>query len=102
MSLAHTGMPVTGSSYGGRLFWVPRSREGDTLHFGFSYSIDTPGSESLSAKVVDIYGGRRGFSQSLGFAGAGLGHPPTIARRQLPWKQLMRSAPSLCKPNTQP
>ena len=73
MSLAHTGMPVTGSSYGGRLFWAPHSREGDTLHFGFSYSIDTPSSESLSAKVVDIYGGRRGFSQSFGSAGAAMG-----------------------------
>ncbi|BCT67930.1 Porin P [Nitrosospira sp. NRS527] len=73
MSLTHTGMPVKGSSYGGRLFWVPRSQEGDTLHFGFSYSIDTEAAGSLSAKVVDIYGGRRGFSQSFGSAGAAAG-----------------------------
>jgi phosphate-selective porin OprO and OprP len=73
MSLAHAGMPVAGSSYGGRLFWVPRAQEGDILHFGFSYSVDTPGSGSLDAKVVDIYGGRRGFSQSFGVAGAAMG-----------------------------
>ena len=70
MSLAHTGMAIAGSSYGGRLFWVPFAEEGNTLHFGFSYSVDDPGSGSLPAKVVDIYGGRRGISQSLGIAGA--------------------------------
>ena len=73
MSLTHTGMPIAGSSYGGRLFWVPRAREGDTLHFGLSYSIDTSSAESLSAKVVDIYGGRRGFVQFYGTAGAAMG-----------------------------
>lgn len=73
MSLAHTDMPIAGSSYGGRLFWVPFAEEGNTLHFGFSYSVDDASSESLSAKVVDIYGGRRGISKSLGIAGAGIG-----------------------------
>lgn len=73
MSLAHTGMPIRGSSYGGRLVWLPRSREGDTLHFGFAYSMDTSSSESLAAKVVDIYGGRRGYTQSFGSAGAAMG-----------------------------
>lgn len=73
MSVAHTGMPIAGSSYGGRLFWVPFAEEGNTLHFGFSCSRDDPSSESLSAKVVDVYGGRRGISKSLGIAGAGMG-----------------------------
>ncbi|HEX7234271.1 MAG TPA: porin, partial [Nitrosospira sp.] len=73
MSLAHTGMPIAGSSYGGRLFWVPFAEEGNTLHFGFSYSVDDASSESLAAKVVDVYGGRRGISKSLGIAGAGIG-----------------------------
>lgn len=70
MSLARTGMAIAGSSYGGRLFWVPLAEEGNTLHFGFSYSVDDSGSGSLPAKVVDVYGGRRGISQSLGIAGA--------------------------------
>ena len=73
MSLTHTGMPIRGSTYGGRLFWVPRQREGDILHFGVAYSVDTASSESLSAQVVDIYGGRRGFTQSFGSAGAAVG-----------------------------
>ncbi|MDQ3185858.1 MAG: OprO/OprP family phosphate-selective porin, partial [Pseudomonadota bacterium] len=73
MSLAHVGMPIAGSSYGGRLFWVPFAEEGNTLHFGFSCSVDDPGSGSLPAQVVDVYGGRRGISKSLGIAGAGAG-----------------------------
>jgi phosphate-selective porin OprO/OprP len=83
MSLTHTGMPIKGSSYGGRLFWVPRSREGDTLHFGIAYSMDTASSESLAARVVDIYGGRRGFTQSFGSAGAAMG--PSNDRTQSTW-----------------
>jgi phosphate-selective porin OprO/OprP len=69
MSLTHAGMPISGSSYGGRLFWVPFRNEGNILHFGFSYSMDTSSSESLAAKFVDIYGGRRGITKSLGVAG---------------------------------
>lgn len=70
MSLTHTGMPISGSTYGGRLFWVPVADEGNTLHIGFAYSVDTSGPESLPAKVVDIYGGRLGITKSLGVAGA--------------------------------
>lgn len=73
MSLTRIGMPIAGSSYGGRLYWVPRAREGDTLHFGLSYSIDTPTAGSLTAKAVDVYGGRNGFIQSYGVAGAATG-----------------------------
>ncbi|HEX8874173.1 MAG TPA: porin [Nitrosospira sp.] len=73
MSLTHTGMPISGSSYGGRLFWVPFADEGNIFHLGFSYSVDTSGPESLAPKVVDIYGGRRGIVKSLGVAGASAG-----------------------------
>jgi phosphate-selective porin OprO/OprP len=73
MSLTRIGMPIAGSSYGGRLYWAPRQREGDTLHFGLSYSRDTPTDQSLTAKAVDVYGGRRGFTQSYGVAGAAMG-----------------------------
>jgi phosphate-selective porin OprO/OprP len=73
MSLTRIGMPIAGSSYGGRLYWVPRAREGDTLHFGLSYSRDTPTDASLATKAVDVYGGHRGFSQSYGVAGAAMG-----------------------------
>jgi len=73
MSLTRIGMPLAGSSYGGRLYWAPRQREGDTLHFGLSYSRDTPTDQSLTAKAVDVYGGRRGFTQSYGVAGAAMG-----------------------------
>ncbi|SFW15369.1 OprO/OprP family phosphate-selective porin [Nitrosovibrio sp. Nv17] len=70
MSMTHFGMPVAGSSIGGRLFWAPLSEEGNTLHLGFSYSMDHSEADSLPAKVVDIYGGRRGVSFSLGTAGS--------------------------------
>lgn len=73
MSLTRIGMPIAGSSYGGRLYWVPRAKEGDTLHFGLSYSIDTSAAGSLATKAVDVYGGRRGFIQSYGVAGAAMG-----------------------------
>ncbi|WP_090369624.1 OprO/OprP family phosphate-selective porin [Nitrosospira sp. Nl5] len=84
MSVAHAGMPIAGASYGGRLFWVPFAEEGNTLHFGFSCSRDDPSSESLPAKVVDVYGGRRGISKSLGIAGAGGG--PSGADSQTTWE----------------
>jgi phosphate-selective porin OprO/OprP len=70
MSLANAGTPYEGITYGGRVFWVPFAEEGNTLHFGVSYSVDDPGPKSLPAKIVDIYGGRRGISKSLGIAGA--------------------------------
>ncbi|SFN32083.1 phosphate-selective porin OprO and OprP [Nitrosospira briensis] len=70
MSLANAGTPYEGISYGGRVFWVPFAKEGDTLHFGVSYSVDDPSPKSLPARIVDIYGGRRGISKSLGIAGA--------------------------------
>lgn len=73
MSLTRIGMPIEGSSYGGRLYWLARQGEGDTLHFGLSYSRDTPTAESLAAKAVDVYGGRHGFTQSYGVAGAAMG-----------------------------
>ena len=50
MSLARTGMAIAGSSYGGRLFWVPFAEEGNTLHFGFSYSVDDPGLDRFLRK----------------------------------------------------
>ncbi|HET7061165.1 MAG TPA: porin [Nitrosospira sp.] len=70
MSLTHTGMPISGSSYGGRMFWVPVADEGNIFHLGVAYSVDTSSAESLAARVADIYGGRRGISKSLGVAGA--------------------------------
>lgn len=73
MSLAHTGMPISGSSYGGRLVWAPFTDEGNIFHLGFSYSLDTSGPESLAAKFVDVYGGRKGIVKSLGVAGASAG-----------------------------
>lgn len=73
MSLANAGTPYEGISYGGRIFWAPLAEEGNTLHFGVSYSVDDPGPKSLPAKIVDIYGGRRGISKSLGIAGASAG-----------------------------
>lgn len=73
MSLTHTGMPISGSSYGGRLFWVPFADPGNIFHLGFSYSVDTSTPESLAGKFVDIYGGRRGIVKSLGVAGSSAG-----------------------------
>lgn len=71
MTLANAGTPYKGMTYGGRLYWFPFAEEGNTLHLGVSYSVDEPGPRSLSAKTVDIYGGRRGISKSLGTVGAG-------------------------------
>lgn len=73
MSLTHAGSPLKGITYGGRVVWAPFTEEGNTLHFGFSSSVDDPGPGSLPAEVVDIYGGRRGISKSLGIAGASAG-----------------------------
>jgi phosphate-selective porin OprO/OprP len=73
MSLTHTGMPLSGSSYGGRIFWVPISDPGNTFHLGFAYSVDTSSPESLAARFSDPYGGRKGIAKSLGVAGAGGG-----------------------------
>jgi phosphate-selective porin OprO/OprP len=73
MSLAHTGVPLKGLTYGGRAVWLPLSEEGNTLHFGFSYHVDDADKGSLPARVVDIYGGRQGISKSLGIAGASAG-----------------------------
>ncbi len=75
MSLSHFGLPVEGITYGGRAVWLPLYKEGHILHLGFSMSRDTTNKNSLSARIVDIYGGRQGISQSLGVAGAGLGAP---------------------------
>lgn len=71
MSLNHAGSPVKGLSYGGRAVWLPIGNDNNTLHFGFSFSRDNPDNESLPARAVDIYGGRRGISKSLGVTGAG-------------------------------
>ena len=70
MTLANAGTPYKGMTYGTRLYWFPFKEDGNTLHFGFSYSVDEPDPRSLRARVVDIYGGRRGISKSLGIAGA--------------------------------
>jgi phosphate-selective porin OprO/OprP len=75
MSLSHFGLPVTGITYGGRAVWLPLDKEDHILHLGFSLSRDTANTNSLSASIVDIYGGRLGISQSLGIAGAAFGAP---------------------------
>ena len=76
MSLAHMGLPIEGLTYGGRLVWLPVSDENTTMHFGFAFSRDQANAESLSASVVDIYGGREGIRKSLGIAGSsGMGSP---------------------------
>ena len=75
MSLSHFGLPVEGVTYGGRAVWLPLDKEGNILHLGFSISRDTANKDSLSARIVDIYGGRQGVSQSLGVTGAGFGAP---------------------------
>lgn len=75
MSLSHFGLPVEGITYGGRTVWLPLDKDGNRLHLGFSISRDTSNKDSLSARIVDIYGGREGISQSLGVAGAGFGAP---------------------------
>jgi phosphate-selective porin OprO/OprP len=75
MSLSHFGLPVEGTSYGGRIVWLPLDREGQLFHLGLSISRDTANRDSLSAKVTDVYGGRQGISQSLGMAGASSGAP---------------------------
>lgn len=71
MSLAHFGQPVEGISYGGRAVWLPIDQAGHILHLGLSLSRDTTDKHSISAKIVDVYGGRQGISQHLGTAGAG-------------------------------
>ncbi|MDP1548654.1 MAG: porin [Nitrosomonas sp.] len=75
MSLSHFGLPFEGITYGGRAVWLPIHQEGNILHLGFSVSRDTSNKNSLSARIVDVYGGREGISQSLGLAGAGFGAP---------------------------
>lgn len=73
MKLAHVGLPLKGLTYGGRVFWVPISEEGNTLHLGLSYSVDNPAAGSIPANPVAIYGGRRGIRKSFGTAGMGMG-----------------------------
>ena len=75
MSLSHFGLPFEGITYGGRVVWLPIHQEGNILHLGFSVSRDTSNKNSLSARIVDVYGGREGISQSLGLAGAAFGAP---------------------------
>ena len=73
MKLAHGGLPLKGLTYGSRVFWVPISEEGNTLHLGLSYSVDNPAAGSIPANPVAIYGGRRGKRKSFATAGAGIG-----------------------------
>ena len=75
MSLSHFGLPFAGISYGGRAVWLPIDKTGHILHLGLSASRDTASKDSLSAGVADVYGGRRGITQSLGIAGTSLGAP---------------------------
>ncbi|SFE84003.1 OprO/OprP family phosphate-selective porin [Nitrosomonas sp. Nm166] len=75
MSLSHFGLPVEGIMYGGRAVWLPIDKEGHILHLGFSLSRDTSNKDSLSARIVDVYGGRLGINKSLGIAGASSGAP---------------------------
>ncbi|MBL8497845.1 porin [Nitrosomonas sp. JL21] len=75
MSLSHFGLPIEGISYGGRAVWLPIDQAGHILHLGLSLSRDTANKDSISAKAVDVYGGRQGISQSLGTAGAASGSP---------------------------
>ena len=70
MSLSHFGLPIEGISYGGRAVWLPIDQAGHILHLGLSLSRDTANKNSISAHIVDVYGGRRGISQSLGTAGS--------------------------------
>lgn len=69
MSLSHFGLPLGGISYGGRVVWLPVDQENHIAHLGLSISRDTANQNSLTAEIVDIYGGRQGISQSLGSAG---------------------------------
>ena len=71
MSLSHFGLPIEGISYGGRAVWLPIDQAGHILHLGLSLSRDTANKNSISAHIVDVYGGRQGISQSLGTAGVG-------------------------------
>lgn len=75
MSLSHFGLPLEGITYGGRAVWLPLDEDGNRLHLGFSISRDTSNKHSLPTRIVDVYGGRLGITQSLGVAGAGLGAP---------------------------
>lgn len=73
MKLAHAGQPLKGLTYGSRIFWVPIAEEGNTFHFGLSYSVDNPAAGSIPAKPVAVYGGRYGIKKPFGTAGAGMG-----------------------------
>lgn len=75
MTLSHFGLPMEGISYGGRGIWLPINKEDHILHFGISLSRDTANRDSLSAGIVDVYGGRQGISRSLGVAGASIAAP---------------------------
>ena len=50
MSLNHTGSSLKGLTYGGRVVWLPLAEEGNTLHFGFSYSVDDAARGPLPAR----------------------------------------------------
>jgi phosphate-selective porin OprO/OprP len=72
-----------GAAYGGRLFWVPMSAEGQTFHVGTSYYIDREANGSSAAAPAFTYGGRRGPAVTFGGAGAaetdGFGKQNTLA-----------------------
>lgn len=71
MQLGAANTTTEGLSYGGRAYWFPVSADGQTLHVGLSYHVDSEDVGSVAATPGFTYGGRRGQSITFGNAGSG-------------------------------
>lgn len=71
MQLGAANTTSEGMSYGGRAYWFPLSAEGQTMHVGLSYHVDSEDVGSIAATPGFTYGGRRGQSITFGNAGSG-------------------------------
>lgn len=69
MQLGGANITTEGRSYGGRGYWFPMAADGQTVHVGLSYHIDSEDIGSNSATPSFAPGGRRGTAVSLGNAG---------------------------------
>lgn len=71
MQLGGANTTTEGLTYGGRGYWFPKATEGQVIHIGLAYSIDSEDVSSVSATPGFTYGGRRGQSITFGNAGTG-------------------------------
>ena len=79
MSLAHTGMPIAGLSYGGRLFWVPFRRKATLSTLGSPTAWMTRLWNHFLREWLTFMADAEESVKSLGIAGASAG--------SIRWKQ---------------